>query len=424
MKKSLFFFFPLILSLLWLSSIQALTLEQALKMAQKYYPPLKAQQLIEKKERYFYKATIDPYLPTLSSGISYQRTFTSSLYSPGRIWDNQYTWDLTLKYRLFDGGYRYSQRKQALFTLKQAKTDIETIINNLCFEVKRAFYTALAKEMILKTCQETEAIAKKNYDLALARRQVGIAMRSDVTQAQVRYINARMDTVSAQKDLEKAIAALNSLIGWPLNKRVYLAGKLKTNWLNVSLPFLQKEALAHRPEVKKQELELKKLQMSIKTYKSEYYPKLDLQVGYTRYDQKPDFSEEEAIGMVSLSYIFFNGPGRYYHVSGQKRALKAAKAQLEEVKRQVRLEVYQAYKDLEVAFSKLKIAQQLVKKAKVNYQQAYGEYKVGKGDIISLIEAEINLSESKLSLINQMLNYNLAISALEKAVFVNSLWEK
>jgi len=424
MKRLFHFFIPFILSLLWLSSVQALTLEQALKMAQKYYPPLKAQQLIATKERYFYKTTIDSYLPTLSSGLSYQRTFTSSFYNPGRIWNNQYTWDITLKYRLFDGGYRYSQRKQALFTLKQAKTDIEVIINNLRFEVKKAFYTALAKEMILKVRQDTEASAKKNYALALARRQAGIAMLSDVTQAHVRYINARMDTVSAQKDLEKAIAGLNSLIGWPLDKRVKLEGKLKTSWLNVSLSFLQKEALAHRPEVKKQELEVKKLQMTIKAYKSEYYPKLDLQVGYTRYGQRPDFSEEEAIGVVSLSYDLFDGPGRYYRVLGQKRALKAAKAQLEEVKRHVQLEVYQAYKDLEVAFSNLKIAQELVKEAEVNYQQAYGEYKVGKGNIISLIEAEINLSESKLSLINQILNYNLAISALEKAVFVSSLWEK
>ena len=74
--KRPFFFLVFILSLS--HSVQSLTLEQALKMAQKYYPSLKAQQLIETKERYFYKATIDSYLPTLSSSLSYQRTFTSS----------------------------------------------------------------------------------------------------------------------------------------------------------------------------------------------------------------------------------------------------------------------------------------------------------------------------------------------------------
>ena len=79
----------------------------------------------------------------------------------------------------------------------------------------------------------------------------------------------------------------------------------------------------------------------------------------------------------------------------------------------------QAYKDLELAFSNYQIASELVKEAQVNYNQAYGEYKVGKGDIISLIQSELNLAQSKVDWAQQLLNYNIAISALERAIFTN-----
>ena len=235
----------------------------------------------------------------------------------------------------------------------------------------------------------------------------------------MRYTNARMETITAKKALEKAIAELNSLIGWSLDKKTKLEGKLKATWINANLSVLEELASQRRPEIERQLLETKKAKEAIREYKSNYYPKLDTQLSYYRYDNDPNFAEKEAVVSVTLSYDIFDGFGRYHKVTAQRQALQAAKAQLAEIKRQIRLEVYQAYKDLELAFSNYQIASELVKEAQVNYNQAYGEYKVGKGDIISLIQSELNLAQSKIDWAQQLLNYNIAISALERAIFTN-----
>ena len=400
-------------------TVEALTLKEAISLAKKVYPPLKEKRHLYEQNRFLYKASFDPYFPTLSSDLSYQRTFESSLNSIGRLWDNQCTLGLTLNYRLFDGGYRYSVKEQSLHTFDQAQTDIKIIENDLNYMVKEAFYTALVKEKILQIRKEAEEIAKKNYELALAKRKAGVAMLSDVTQAQVRYTNARMETITAKKALEKAIAELNSLIGWSLDKKTKLEGKLKATWINATLSVLEVLASQKRPEIERQLLETKKAKEAIREYKSNYYPKLDTQLSYYRYDNDPNFAEKEAVVSVTLSYDIFDGFGRYHKVTAQKQALQAAQAQLAEIKRQIRLEVYQTYKDLELAFSNYQIASELVKEAQVNYNQAYGEYKVGKGDIISLIQSELNLAQSKIDWAQQLLNYNIAISALERAIFTN-----
>lgn len=398
-------------------SLWALTLQQAISLAMKTYPPLKEKIHLKEKTQFLYKASFDPYFPTLSSEFSYERTFESSMHTIGRLWDNQYTFGLTISYRLFDGGYRWSQRQQSAFVFDQAIAEIEIIKNDLKFLVKKAFYKCLAMKKIWEVRKEAESIAKKNYELAMARRKVGVAMLSDVTQAQVRYTNARMETLTAKKDLEKVEGDLNSLIGWPLNKSITLEGKLNHKWINVNFSVLKEMAFKYRPEIKKQLLEVKKAEVAIKGYRSAYFPKLDTKLSFYRFDNEPALGEKEAVFLVSLSYDLFDGLGRYYKVSAQRRTLKAEQAKLDEIKREISLEIYQAYKDLELAFANMNIAAELVKEAEVNYNQAYGEYKVGKGDIISLIQAEMNLAESKVKWVEQILNYNIAISALEKAVF-------
>jgi hypothetical protein len=142
--KILFITPILILSLY--STIKALTLEETIFLAQKAYPPLKEKRHLYEQNRFLYKASFAPYYPTLSSDVSYQRTFESSLNSIGRLWDNQYTLGLNINYRLFDGGYRYSIKEQSFHAFGQTKTDIKTIENDLSFMVKEAFYTVLAKK--------------------------------------------------------------------------------------------------------------------------------------------------------------------------------------------------------------------------------------------------------------------------------------
>ena len=74
---------------------------------------------------------------------------------------------------------------------------------------------------------------------------------------------------------------------------------------------------------------------------------------------------------------------------------------------------------MELAYANYQVALDLVEAGQVNYEQAFGEYRVGKGDILTLIQADMNLSESKIGLIQQKINYNVSISSLEKAVFMD-----
>jgi outer membrane protein TolC len=61
------------------------------------------------------------------------------------------------------------------------------------------------------------------------------------------------------------------------------------------------------------------------------------------------------------------------------------------------------------------------KQAQQNYDQAFGEYKVGKGDILSLVFAETLLSQAREQMVSSALNLYLSKALLERTAGIESL---
>ena len=95
--------------------------------------------------------------------------------------------------------------------------------------------------------------------------------------------------------------------------------------------------------------------------------------------------------------------------------------QLNDFKRQILLDVHKTYEDLITASNNLKVAQQQFKQAEQNYAQAFGEYKVGKGDILSLVQAESLLANAREQLISSRLNLIVSRSLLERIAGIERL---
>jgi outer membrane protein len=85
------------------------------------------------------------------------------------------------------------------------------------------------------------------------------------------------------------------------------------------------------------------------------------------------------------------------------------------------LDVNKSYEDLVTASDNLEVARQQLKQAELNYQQAFGEYKVGKADILSLVQAESLFAGAREQFINSRLNLVLSGASLERIAGVESL---
>jgi outer membrane protein TolC len=98
--------------------------------------------------------------------------------------------------------------------------------------------------------------------------------------------------------------------------------------------------------------------------------------------------------------------------------VSAAKFRLEEIKRNVRLEITKAYKDYELSMENIRLYSELLREADTNFEQAFGEYKGGRGDILTLLQAEKDLARARENLVASLYQANNALAYLKKVAYL------
>lgn len=410
-------FFITQLILICLLSIQAysLTLEEAVKLAIDKLPSYKAAELKVKSAEALYDATLSPYLPSLDVSLSKSRHYTDTL-----DYDSK-SYGATLSYILFDGGRRYANRDIARLNLSNQKEELRRSLLDLRFQVKNAFYKVIAARDTIEQRKIQLEDARKDLEVAEGRHKYGVARLLDVLQASVRLEQAKFNLIQAEGDFNKAFSELNSIIGLSLEDRREIKGKIEGE---SHLPGRNKimAAVMLRPELIQLE-NFKKIAKSNKALAlSEFYPSLSASASYARAEGRQQGNssiEDRSIGIVAVWNIF--ELGKFFKKKSADFEEEVSEERYNDLKRTFQLEAFKAYEDLVTALGKLQVARRQLELAEHNYKQAFGEYKVGKADILSLVQAESTLSNAREQLIGSKLSLVLSETVLERAIGIEEI---
>jgi outer membrane protein TolC len=398
----------------------SLTLDEAISLSKETLPFYKASIMRTRSAEALYHASLGPYLPSLDASTVQQRFYTS----PDEFSTSSY--DVTLSYTLFDGGNRRASRNIARFNFDISKEDIRKSLLDLEFNVKTAFYTSIARKDTLEQRKIQLQDAQKDYEVAEGRYKFGVAKLLDMLQASVRLEQAKFALVQAEGELKKAALELNSLIGNPLDSHYEIEGSLD---LEFKLP--DKNTLSNvvlqRPEIKQAEDSLKIAEHNKSISLSTFYPLISTNASYQKTSGgirslvtgQAAISEEKILGLTATWNIF--ELGKFFRAKSSGFDKDVSLENLNDLKRQLLLDVHKAYEDLVTASNNLQVAQQQLRQAEQNYSQAFGEYKVGKADILSLVQAESLLASAREQFTNSRLNLILARVLLERTAGIEKL---
>lgn len=398
-----------------ISCSYALTLDEALNLAKETLPSYKASQFRVDSSEALHKASLSPYLPTLDAGARDGRIFTSSREFKTR------DYDLTLSYTLFDWGNRRANRNIAGLNLNISQEDLRRTVLDLEFNVKTAFYNVLAFRDSLEQRKIQLMDTEKDYEVADGRYRFGAAKLSDVLQASVRLEQARFNVIQSEGDLKKAVSDLNSLIGRPLDSANDIEGSLDQDMRPPEIAELS-EIVLRRPEIKQVENTVKISENTKSLIRSSFFPIFSADASYikTEGDIAGQFFREEKTANLRATWNIFE-LGKFYNYRSAEFEKNVSTETLNDLKRQFLLDLNKTYEDFLTAVNKLKVAHQQLKQAEQNYSQAFGEYRVGKADILSLVQAESFLADSRQQLIRSKLDVMLSRTLLERVAGIEKL---
>jgi len=406
----------------------SITLDEAVKRAIDGSYLLKEQKEVVQSYRFSYFSTIDPYLPRVDIQSSYIRSLNSknsvssysafSSASDAGSSRDAYTFAGSVSLRIFDGGERYAKRKGSYSLLEREKERYKGVRQDVLFSVKSAFYTALGSRLMLEKRQEALSTAERIYQLTVARYREGITKKSDVLQAEVRMTASKIDVQRAEREYEKALEDLRSLIFMKKEEKADADGPLEEPRYKADYESLNERAVRVKPEIITQEKEIERLNMAYVEKRSAWFPRIDAELQQTRQDKRFFPEGRSDSFMINFTFPIFDGVGRYYNMQAALSNMQAAKQRLEETKRTVSLDIIKAIKDYELTLANVSLYKELVREATTTFNQLLGEYRVGKGDVLSLLQSEKDLASAKENEVAALYRANVALSYLEKVAYV------
>lgn len=356
--------------------------------------------------------------PQVTFGSTYTRFQSTrqgfSVGSPGAS-ENRET-SLQLSQLVWDSGLTSSRIRQSQARLQQAQWEEVETAQSLAFNVARNFYNVLRSRALVRLNEAIVERAERDVDLARTTVEVGTGAPIDILRAQVPLANARVDLIAARKQAEKDLEALKNAMGLPGTAPLEIAAGPFPAEPSLSLKECRSRAYAQRPELGRLEAALAASREALRAARIQQQPQLSVSGNYEDFFYSSRDVEREWSAGAVLSAPLFDGGRTKAAVRAAQANLEAARAQQEQMRQSVDLEVAQAYLDLESARERRQAARLSVELAQQNLAANQDRYREGVGSLLEVTDAQVELARAETNQIQAEYDFYLAIMALRQAM--------
>ena len=338
---------------------------------------------------------------------------------------NNYTVKASLQQPLFTGWKLQSAADNAEYISNAAHSDYTKDKAELVYSIKSAYWNVYrAKEFKRLSDENVNQIGRHLADIENLFKQ-GMATTNAVLKVKVQLSNAKLLQSDASNNVEIAIIAFNSTVGIPLDTDVGIASSLTP--MTKDFPEVQQllvKAMTERPDMHAMEWRLRASQAGVTSAQSGWLPQVFLSGNY--YYSRPNqrifpaqdqFKDTWDFG-VNLQFDIWNNLTTVYQTAQAQSQYEQTKDAYAMLKDGVTLEVTQNYLNVKQMKQKIQLAQLGVEQSDENLRVAQETFKAGLTTNSELLDAEVGQLQSKIQLLQSLVEYELAQAKLEKSVGV------
>jgi outer membrane protein TolC len=356
-----------------------------------------------------------PYYPAidLAAGYSYFHGFSSS--TGQNFSTTTYSTQGRLSQILTDFGRTGAQVGRSAALLSSARETGISVREDVAFFAKVAYYNILRAQRILSVNRDTVRQRETLLRQAQAFYDAGIRARIDVARAEANLFQARAQLTGAENDLRVSrITLLNQMgIDGPRNFEI------KDTLAAESIPGTLEEwigtAEAGRADLKALVERERAAEMALRAARAGNYPVLTGNGEYGYANEELPLEQTYNVS-VQLSVPLFTGFLVREQVAEARANLDAARYAVTDFRRQIRLRIEQAALSMRAASEQTEARRKEKEASEENLRLATGRYEVGAGDIIEMIDAQVQMTNSDTNLIAALYDYSVTIATLLRQI--------
>ncbi len=345
-----------------------------------------------------------PLLPQVRGAASLEWTTTD----PPRG-DRTVGASATLSQILLDAGQVQRWRAASASTLALESSERATALQ-IAADARAAFFAARAARDLVQVARE--ALANEEAHLRQVQAFVEVGTRPEIDLAQVRAAraNAAVQVIQAENGHDTARAALLQVMGVERAFDFDLADDVlpPVEGEDAPLDALVAEAVAARPELAAFREEERAQELQRSAARAGWLPTVGAQTGLFAQGPSPADAEAFWSTTVTLGWNLFQGGATRAAVREAEAALSGLRAQEDQFRQQIRLEVEQARLGVRASRASLAASGEALSAARDRLRLAEGRYQAGAGSIIELGDAQVALTSAAAQRVRA--DYDLAAS--------------
>lgn len=361
------------------------------------------------------------YLPTISAFGDYMR------YSESKLSDTSFgsfaiqpdynaSWGLRLDETLSLSGREFTAYTMSKMGIETSRYDLYAVMEDYLLTVAESYYDVLKAHKAIEIATSNVERLTEHRDAAKIRLRVGDVTKTALLRAEAELSGAQAKLVQAKNLLNLSKAVLARIVGIEGDFTVQESVPAKGEALELAL--LQQEALAERVELKSSAIQKKMAEDEIRYTKGAYWPTLSLEGVYRRIDEDPSspfFLKESIYGVLSINFPFYEGGLRRAEVKQAEAKHKQSELAYEDLKKNVSIEVEDAYLNLETQKGILESLEDQVVFAKENYNAVSKQFDFGLAHSVDVMDANNSLVEAEIDFFRAQYDYQLSIIRLKRS---------
>ncbi len=348
-------------------------------------------------------------LPRLSAQAAYARLDRLGL-------DSQRV-NLELTQLLYAGGGAKGAIRKAKLYHQVREESLQTIEAEITLLVKKSFYGILLAEELVTVRAEALKLLQSHYRVTRVRFEEGEVPMFDILRAEVEVTNASSQLVKAKNDLQSARNSFLRLLDLELGHPFSLEGRLEYFPFLPNLDEALLQALRERPEIRQLKLAAQMGEEGIVIARSGHRPSIFLFGSYEGLEglpPAPDWDWGWKAG-IKVEVPLFDGLKTRGRVEQALSEHEKSLLQLKDFKGQVRLEVRQAYLDLEKARQVMVFQRQNVQLAEESLQIVRERYREGLSTHLEVMDVHLALTEARSGYARALHKHLVGKASLERA---------
>lgn len=397
-----------------------ITIEDAVRIGLENHPRIKAAGERIGSQEAVLGQQMSAYYPSVTFNNSYRTTNASGSSGTSNSASDTFTSQANFNYTLYNFGKREGNVQAARETLGAVTQDYQTTSQDIIFNIKQAYYLYLGAQAIVDVRKDTV----KNRELLVRQArgfyEVGTRARIDVARAEANLFTARADLIAAENGVKIAWVTLRNAMGVPRLEEQPVAKDGPEVELDMDLAVARDAAFNTRTELKSFEAQRRASDQLIATARRGHLPDLNFDAFYGRRNSsggEDTFPLREAWQVqLSFNIPIFDGFRTTNRVQETLHNYNNLRAQEEDRRQAIALEVEQAYLLVVETQERVKATEAAVRAAKENVDLARGRYQVGVGSIIEVTDAETLYTDALTTNIRAQYAYKIADAQLVRAM--------